>query len=65
MGPADKYEADRDQESFDKQFVTNYLEGINFNKSGPVVGLPEDIQQKTSDKYIEAFEKLTGQEFNF
>ena len=61
--PADKYEAGRDQESFDKQFVRNYLESINFDKSGPGVELPEDIAAKTSDKYIEAYERLTGKEF--
>jgi phosphoribosylaminoimidazole-succinocarboxamide synthase len=58
--PADKYEAGRDQESFDKQFVRNYLESINFDKSGPGVQLPDDIVAKTSDKYIEAYERLTG-----
>ena len=62
--PADKYQAGRDQESFDKQFVRNYLESINFNKSGPGVELPEDIIAKTSDKYIQAYEQLTGKKFN-
>jgi len=62
--PADKYEIGRDQESFDKQFVRNYLESINFDKSGPGVELPDDIVQKTSAKYIEAFERLTGKKFN-
>ena len=61
--PADKYEAGRDQESFDKQFVRNYLESINFDKSGPGVKLPEDITAKTSDKYIEGYERLTGRKF--
>jgi phosphoribosylaminoimidazole-succinocarboxamide synthase len=61
--PADKYQVGRDQESFDKQFVRNYLESINFNKSGPGVTLPEDIVNKTSAKYIEAYEKLTGKKF--
>jgi phosphoribosylaminoimidazole-succinocarboxamide synthase len=61
--PADKYQPGRDQESFDKQFVRNYLESINFDKSGPGVELPEDIVDKTSQKYIEAYERLTGQEF--
>jgi len=61
--PADKYQPGRDQESFDKQFVRNYLESINFNKSGPGVELPEDIVAKTTDKYIEAYERLTGRKF--
>lgn len=63
--PADKYEIGRDQESYDKQFVRNYLEEINFNKSGDGVELPEDIVQKTSEKYIEAYEQLTGKKFDF
>jgi phosphoribosylaminoimidazole-succinocarboxamide synthase len=61
--PADKYEAGRDQESFDKQFVRNYLEEINFDKSGPGVELPAEIIEKTSAKYIEGYEKLTGKKF--
>ena len=61
--PADKYEAGRDQESFDKQFVRNYLEEINFDKSGDGVELPAEIIENTSAKYIEAYEKLTGKTF--
>ena len=63
--PADRYEAGRDQESFDKQFVRNYLEEIHFDKSGPGVELPADIVEKTSAKYIEAYERLTGKTFAF
>jgi len=61
--PADKYQPGRDQESFDKQFVRNYLESISFDKSGPGVELPPDIVQKTSEKYIEGYERLTGKKF--
>jgi phosphoribosylaminoimidazole-succinocarboxamide synthase len=61
--PADKYAPGRDQESFDKQFVRNYLEEIHFNKSGPGVELPPAVVQKTSAKYIEAYERLTGKRF--
>ena len=63
--PADKYAPGRDQESFDKQFVRNYLEDINFDKSGPGVELPQDIVEKTAAKYAEAYERLTGQTFDF
>jgi len=63
--PADKYQPGRDQESFDKQFVRNYLESIDFDKSGPGVELPEDICKKTSKKYIECYERLTGKKFKF
>jgi phosphoribosylaminoimidazole-succinocarboxamide synthase len=61
--PADSYQPGRDQESFDKQFVRNYLEGINFDKSGKGVELPADVVAKTSEKYIEAYERLTGKGF--
>ena len=61
--PADKYETGRDQESYDKQFVRNYLEEINFDKNGEGVELPEDITMKTMAKYIEAYELLTGNKF--
>jgi len=61
--PADKYSPGRDQQSYDKQFVRNYLESINFDKSGKGIVLPDDICQKTSAKYIEAYEELTGKKF--
>jgi phosphoribosylaminoimidazole-succinocarboxamide synthase len=63
--PASKYQPGRDQESFDKQFVRNYLESINFNKSGPGVKLPDDVVKKTGEKYIECYELLTGKKFGF
>ncbi|MCD4830548.1 MAG: phosphoribosylaminoimidazolesuccinocarboxamide synthase [Anaerohalosphaeraceae bacterium] len=61
--PADKYEAGRDQESYDKQFVRNYLESINFDKGGKGIVLPDDICEKTGAKYVEAYEELTGKKF--
>ena len=61
--PLDKYTIGVDQESYDKQFVRNYLEEINFDKSGKGISLPQDIIEKTSAKYIECYEKLTGQKF--
>ncbi len=61
--PADCYQSGRDQESFDKQFVRNYLEEIKFDKSGAGVELPEQIVTKTSAKYIECYERLTGRPF--
>lgn len=59
--PLDKYEKGKSQESFDKQFVRDYLISIKFNKQPPPPVLPEDIIQKTSEKYLEALEKLTGE----
>ncbi len=61
--PAGTYAPGRDQESFDKQFVRNYLEEIRFNKSGPGIELPDDIIRKTAAKYIDGYEKLTGRKF--
>jgi phosphoribosylaminoimidazole-succinocarboxamide synthase len=58
--PADKYQPGRDQESYDKQFVRNYLESIKFDKSGPGVKLPAETIAKTSEKYTQAYEQLTG-----
>ena len=56
----DKYAPGRAQEAFDKQFVRDYLEKIQWNKQAPSPGLPDDIVQKTRQKYIEAYERLTG-----
>lgn len=58
--PAEAYEPGRDQESFDKQFVRNYLESINYNKQPPGPELPAEIIQQTAGKYAEAFEIITG-----
>lgn len=59
--PADLYEPGRPQPSFDKQYVRDYLLGINWNKEPPVPELPEEVIQETSKKYLEAYEKLTGE----
>ncbi len=61
--PADTYTPGQDQESFDKQFVRNYLEQIEFNKQPPAPVLPKDVVQGTRKRYIEAYTRLTGQAF--
>jgi len=58
--PADKYETGRAQDSFDKQYVRDYLLSINFDKKPPAPVLPEEVIQNTSKKYLEALVKLTG-----
>jgi len=58
--PFDKYEKGRGQESFDKQFVRDYLTSINFNMQPPAPPLPEDIISRTSEKYLDIYKKLTG-----
>ncbi len=57
--PADKYQPGRSPESFDKQFVRDYLETLSWNKTAPGPELPDDIVNKTSDKYKEALQRLT------
>ncbi|MCW9065840.1 MAG: phosphoribosylaminoimidazolesuccinocarboxamide synthase, partial [Ignavibacteriaceae bacterium] len=59
--PEEKYQVGRGQESFDKQFVRDYLLSINFNKQPPPPLLPDDIINKTSEKYLDIYKKLTGQ----
>lgn len=60
--PADKYQPGRAQESFDKQFVRDYLEAIRWNKQPPAPSLPDDVARKTSEKYIQAYRILAGRE---
>ncbi len=59
--PKAKYEPGRGQESFDKQYLRDYLTSIKFNKKPPAPKLPEDVILKTSALYLQALEKLTGQ----
>lgn len=60
--PKDGYRAGKPQPSFDKQFVRNYLETLDWDKTPPAPGLPEEIIEKTSSRYLEAYRKLTGKE---
>jgi len=62
--PADKYQPGKAQESFDKQYVRDYLEEIRWNKLPPAPALPADVASKTSEKYVEAYRKLTGRELD-
>ncbi|HOJ11494.1 MAG TPA: phosphoribosylaminoimidazolesuccinocarboxamide synthase [Clostridiales bacterium] len=54
------YAPGRPQKSFDKQYVREYLESINWNKQPPAPELPEDVVKNTEAKYIEAYERITG-----
>jgi phosphoribosylaminoimidazole-succinocarboxamide synthase len=58
--PADQYQPGRGQPSFDKQFVRDYLETLDWNKTPPGPVLPPEVVTKTSAKYLEAYERLTG-----
>ena len=58
--PADKYASGRAQDSYDKQYVRDYLEQIHWNKQPPAPALPPDVARRTSEKYLEAYFQLTG-----
>jgi len=58
--PADSYVVGKNPPSFDKQYVRDWLEASGWNKTAPAPALPADVAKKTSEKYMEAFERLTG-----
>jgi phosphoribosylaminoimidazole-succinocarboxamide synthase len=60
--PKDEYAIGQSPPSFDKQFVRDYLETLDWDKTPPAPRLPNDVIEKTSTKYREAFEQLTGHE---
>jgi len=60
--PADKYRPGQAQESFDKQYVRDYLEQVRWNKQPPSPGLPPEVAQHTSQKYMEAYRQITGRD---
>lgn len=57
------YEPGRPQKSFDKQFLREYLETLNWDKQPPAPKLPKEVIEKTREKYIEAYEKITGKKY--
>jgi phosphoribosylaminoimidazole-succinocarboxamide synthase len=59
--PADKWSPGGPQFSFDKQYVRDYLETLAWDKKPPAPALPEEVARKTSEKYQEAYSRLTGQ----
>lgn len=68
LWPADRYAPGREQESFDKQFVRNYLQELcdagRWDKTNPAPSLPAEVIAATSSKYIEAYERVTGTRFD-
>jgi len=60
--PADTYQPGKAQNSYDKQYVRDYLEEIRWNKQPPAPALPPDVALRTSEKYLEAYRQLTGRE---
>lgn len=59
--PAESYVVGKNPPSYDKQYVRDWLEASGWNKTPPAPALPADVASKTSEKYMEAFERLTGQ----
>ena len=59
--PKDQYVVGQSPPSFDKQFVRDYLETLDWDKTPPAPELPREIIEKTSAKYVEAFERITGE----
>jgi phosphoribosylaminoimidazole-succinocarboxamide synthase len=62
--PADKYAPGRPQDSYDKQYVRDYLEQIHWNKQPPAPALPPEVARRTSEKYLEAYTQLTGRKLD-
>ena len=62
--PADQYKPGMAQDSFDKQYVRDFLEQIKWNKQPPAPALPEEVARRTSEKYVEAYHQLTGRELD-
>ncbi len=60
--PRDSYDPGKPQKSFDKQFVRDYLETLDWDKTPPAPKLPEDVISKTLDKYRQAYRKLVGED---
>jgi phosphoribosylaminoimidazole-succinocarboxamide synthase len=61
--PAELYQPGVNPPSFDKQFVRDWLDQCGWDKNSPPPSLPDDVVSRTAEKYVEAFEKLTGQNF--
>jgi phosphoribosylaminoimidazole-succinocarboxamide synthase len=60
--PADTYQPGKAQDSYDKQYVRDYLEEIRWNKQPPAPTLPQEVARRTSEKYLGAYRQLTGRE---
>lgn len=61
--PADQYQPGTSPPSFDKQFVRDWLLSVGWDKNSPPPPLPDDVVRKTRDKYVEAYERLSGRQF--
>ena len=62
--PADQYEPGRGQPSFDKQYVRDWASGTGWDRTPPAPPIPDDVVARTREKYVEAYERITGQPFD-
>ncbi len=62
--PADGYAVGQSPPSFDKQYVRDWLETTGWDKNSPPPPLPEEVVRRTREKYLEAYERLTGRRLN-
>jgi phosphoribosylaminoimidazole-succinocarboxamide synthase len=62
--PADRYEPGRSQPSFDKQFVRDWASSTGWDRTPPAPAIPDDVVARTREKYVEAYERITGEPFS-
>jgi len=62
--PADQYEPGRGQPSFDKQYVRDWASSTGWDRTPPAPAIPDDIVERTRAKYVEAYERVTGDSFS-
>jgi phosphoribosylaminoimidazole-succinocarboxamide synthase len=62
--PADQYQPGRSQPSFDKQFVRDWASSTGWDRDPPAPAIPDDVVARTREKYVEAYERITGEPFS-
>jgi phosphoribosylaminoimidazole-succinocarboxamide synthase len=62
--PADRYEVGRGQPSFDKQYVRDWASGTGWDKAPPAPAIPDDVVEQTRERYVTAYERLSGEPFS-
>jgi phosphoribosylaminoimidazole-succinocarboxamide synthase len=62
--PADQYQPGRPQPSFDKQFVRDWASSTGWDRNPPAPAIPDDVVARTREKYVEAYERITGEPFD-
>jgi phosphoribosylaminoimidazole-succinocarboxamide synthase len=62
--PADQYDPGRSQPSFDKQFVRDWASGTGWDRTPPAPPIPDEVVARTREKYVEAYERITGEPFD-